>query len=700
MPEKKWYEIKAAANDSAEIWIYEQIGEDWWSGEGVTAKNFCKELAALKVTAIDLHINSPGGSVFDGQAIYNALKRHPANVTVYIDGIAASIASVIALAGNSVVMAANALFMIHNPWGMSQGSADDMRKYADLLDKVRETIVSVYREKCGLDDAAIIAAMDAETWMTAEEAQAFGFVDQIGDELKLAACFDLKQLGFRNVPQAATVKVEVEVDSSNTSLESDTEQPGCYCTGCTPEMTCPDCPDQATCINPGKTSAAAAATTQAPAAEILEVVTMSTVPTAPANGAARNIQAEAAEIAALCNANKCPEKIADFISAGVTPDQAARQILDLLASGALATPAAEHSGTVDLDKQAGEYSFQNALKAAVDLREGRSASGLEFEIHQQLAKAMPKNYEAKGGIIVPMRIKNTSLTTSGSTSGSELVRTGYGDLIEMLRNTSVTGQLGASILSGLTGPLTFPKQTGASTLVWNGEAGSAVAESNVALTTVTLSPKTALAKGSLSRNLLYQSTPDAELLIRNDLGQVAALGIDRAALHGTGNSNQPSGVYATSNINAKAMGGAPTFGKLVDMATECAIDNALLGNLGFATTPGMSGKLMQTLVASAAGSSMIWSGNHVSGNVAGYKSIASNQVSSVMTGSTVTGGSEHGIIFGNWSEMLIGQWGGIEITVDPYTLADQGLIRLIMFLMVDIQFRHPEAFCKATGATI
>ncbi len=195
---KQWYEIKAKADEKrAEIWIYEEIGENFW-GEGLTAKQFVKDLAALDVDAIDLHINSPGGNVFDGQAIYTALRRHKASITTTIDGLAASIASVVALAGERVLMAANALFMIHDPWGMAMGTSADMRDFAEVLDKVADTIVGVYVAKSGMDEPEVRAAMAAETWMDAEEAEAFGFVDEVTGALKMAATFDLSR--FRNAP--------------------------------------------------------------------------------------------------------------------------------------------------------------------------------------------------------------------------------------------------------------------------------------------------------------------------------------------------------------------------------------------------------------------------------------------------------------------------------------------------------------------
>lgn len=199
-----WYKIENKA-DKAEIWIYEQIGEDFWSGGGVTAKDFQKELSEIKAAQIDLHINSPGGQVFEGVAIYNMLKQHKATITTYIDGIAASIASVIALAGDRVVMAANALFMMHNPSGIVMGTATDMRKTADVLDKVRDTLLTVYTSKSTRSEKEIVDLLEAETWMNAEEAIEAGFADEIGNEMDLAACAKfipvMQQAKFKHIPE-------------------------------------------------------------------------------------------------------------------------------------------------------------------------------------------------------------------------------------------------------------------------------------------------------------------------------------------------------------------------------------------------------------------------------------------------------------------------------------------------------------------
>jgi len=198
---KNWYQITATKN-SAEILIYEQIGENFW-GEGVSAKQFVKDLNALDVKTITVRINSPGGNVFDGNAIYNALTAHKADIQVKIDGIAASIASVIAMAGDTVEMPENAMMMIHDPAGRVWGTAEDMIKMAAALGKIKTGLVAAYRGKTRMADDDIAAMMTEETWMTAAEAVEYGFADSMIERVNVQANFDM--LGrFRNVPKCLT----------------------------------------------------------------------------------------------------------------------------------------------------------------------------------------------------------------------------------------------------------------------------------------------------------------------------------------------------------------------------------------------------------------------------------------------------------------------------------------------------------------
>ena len=179
---KTWYNMTAAEGEtSAEISIYDAIGSF-----DVNAKQFVDELKEINADTINLRINSPGGSVIDGNAMFNALQRHPAKVITHIDGLAASMASVIAMAGDEVHMADNALLMIHNPWTFSMGDADELRADADLLDKMSASILSSYgRSQYEVDELKNL--MDEETWFTAQEAFDAGFVDHISTGLRAAA---------------------------------------------------------------------------------------------------------------------------------------------------------------------------------------------------------------------------------------------------------------------------------------------------------------------------------------------------------------------------------------------------------------------------------------------------------------------------------------------------------------------------------
>lgn len=192
------YKIENKAEEST-VYIYDEIG--MW---GIEAQVFVKDFNAIDSKTIHLRVNSPGGSVFDGTTIYNVIKQHKSKVIAHVDGLAASIASVIVLAADEVQMADNAFYMIHEPWSIMAGGADELRKEADLLDKVRGTIAKTYMDKSGKDEEEIFALMKEETWMTAEEALENGFIDSIysPDEAtakKTNILFDLTV--FNNVPE-------------------------------------------------------------------------------------------------------------------------------------------------------------------------------------------------------------------------------------------------------------------------------------------------------------------------------------------------------------------------------------------------------------------------------------------------------------------------------------------------------------------
>lgn len=195
---KSWYTIRACTSEAPEarieVLIYDEIG-----AYGVTAKGFLAEFGALPDAAeIDLRLNSPGGSVFDAVAIYNTLQRHSGEITVWIDGIAASAASYIAMAGDTIVMPENAFLMIHDPSGLVMGTAEDMRSTAEALDKVKGSLIQGYAAKSGKSEEEIATLMAAETWLDARDALESGFIDRVAEPVKIAASFDVAR--FENAP--------------------------------------------------------------------------------------------------------------------------------------------------------------------------------------------------------------------------------------------------------------------------------------------------------------------------------------------------------------------------------------------------------------------------------------------------------------------------------------------------------------------
>ena len=209
-----WYSIKNMS-EVAEISIYDEIGD-----YGTSAKNFIEEVKSIGKKDITLRINSVGGSVFDGLAIYNTLRSHQGYVTIKIEGLAASISTVIAMAGDNVEMAENGFFMIHNPFGQSAGEAGDMRKTADLLDKIKSEIIEIYQRQTKLPYDVLSEMMDKETWLSSQEAQELGFVNDITEPLKVAASYNLSK--FTNVNEKEVM--DILTLSNNKKLFKMTEE--------------------------------------------------------------------------------------------------------------------------------------------------------------------------------------------------------------------------------------------------------------------------------------------------------------------------------------------------------------------------------------------------------------------------------------------------------------------------------------------
>ena len=385
-------------------------------------------------------------------------------------------------------------------------------------------------------------------------------------------------------------------------------------------------------------------------------------------------------------------------------------VLDLLGRrSASPVGAASRGVSDDMGLTAAErnnFSLVRALNAA--LTGDWSKAGFEREVSQTLAK---RSGRETTGFFMPSDITMQRDTTPGymvgqATQGGNLVATELrtGSFIDLLRAKAMVTRMGATVISGLVGNVEIPRQTGASTTYWLAENG-APTESNATFDKVSLKPKTIGALSSISRNLLLQSSMNVEAFVRNELAVSLALGIDLAALCGTGTNNQPTGIANVSGIctvEGGTNGGSLTFDKLIDMETQVATANADVTNMYYlcnAATIGFLKKIKNTT------GDYIWKPiteavrNGFPGEVNGYAVGRSNQVRSGLEKGTAK--NCHEIYFGNWADLLIGEWGFLEIDVNRY--GDQwksGGVEVRALQSIDIAVRHPKSFCLFSDALL
>ena len=356
-----------------------------------------------------------------------------------------------------------------------------------------------------------------------------------------------------------------------------------------------------------------------------------------------------------------------------------------------------------------QYSLIRAIRAATN----QSWRGAELERDASEAVAEKLGKDPKGffvpndwlssrasGINAEQRaqiLEQRDLLAGTPSAGGHTVDTVLlaSSFIELLRNRMVVRQAGATVLGGLVGDMAIPKQSGGATAYWVDENG-ALTESQQTLGQVPLTPHTVGAYTEISRKLMKQSSLDVEAFVRNDLATVLALAIDKAALHGTGSGNQPTGVAGTTGVNVVAggtNGGAIDWPKLVALETEVAVDNADVGRLAYIVNARTRGALKTAEKASGTGMYLWGEGGQP---LNGYPAYVSNQVRSDLTKGTGTALSA--AFFGNWGDLLMGMWGTLDLLVNPYSLDTTGAVRVTAFQDVDIAVRQPESFAVMLDA--
>ena len=357
-------------------------------------------------------------------------------------------------------------------------------------------------------------------------------------------------------------------------------------------------------------------------------------------------------------------------------------------SGAGSTPLSEMSSPeIGLsEREVRQYSVFRAVRALHPNASQRDREAAAFEIECSEAAERQLGRTAQG-LIVPQDVLNSRAfnaggaanTPAGAQTGQNLVATDFmaASFIEMLRNRTTIMQLGTTMV-GLVGNVDISKQTGGATAYWLGEGDDAT-EGTPSIGQIELSPKSLAAYTDITRRLLMQSTPDAEGIVRRDLTNAIAQAIDKAGYYGSGTGNQPRGLKNYTGINAVDFAALqPTYAELVQMETEIAVDNADIAQMGYVGNAKFRGAMKTTQKFSGTNGAPVWeAGNTVNG----YNALVTNQL------------VDGDVFFGNFGDLLIGLWGGLDMTVDPYSLSKSGGLRIVVFQDVDFALRRVESIC-------
>ena len=393
-------------------------------------------------------------------------------------------------------------------------------------------------------------------------------------------------------------------------------------------------------------------------------------------------QKNAAQIVELGARHNKSDMARDAIAKGQSIDSFRGELLESIGS----TNALESQDIGMNEKEVKNFSMMRAIHALANPtdRRAQEAAAFEFECSRAAADQYGKTAQ---GIMLPADVLRTwnKRDLGTASDGADISNFGDaigedyrgGDFIDALRNSSSVMAAGATMLGGLSGDVKIPKKSGTSAATWIAAEGGAATESEMTLGNVSLTPKTLGAFTDVTRQLLIQSSLDVESLIRDDLTKAMAIAIDKAGLEGTGASGQPTGIEGTTGIGSVTFGsaGAPDFAEMIAMETQVSQDNALLGNLSYILTPALAGALKGTAKSSTNSGFVL-----ENGQVNGYNAIVSAQAS-----------ANHAY-FGNFSDLLIGMFGGLDIVVDPYTASTTGTVRVVAMQSVDVAVRHAASF--------
>ena len=344
------------------------------------------------------------------------------------------------------------------------------------------------------------------------------------------------------------------------------------------------------------------------------------------------------------------------------------------------------------EKEKRQFSLLKLVRAASGKASPQDIADAALELAASEAITKRDGASPKG-VWIPNEIRGSwfpeqrDLTASVFASAGAFVNVDFQpqSLIELLRNSLAAMQAGVTVMDGLVGDVAIPKHTGTSTSGWVTSDGGTISESTQTAGQVTLTPRSLGTFTDWSRQLRLQSSVSVEQFVRQDLAASMALAIDVAIIHGTATSGQPLGVENVTGIGTQSFStaAAPTRAEIIGMLTDLATANAFRGNLAFLAPSAVLGNLLNE--ATDAGSGQFVLDKLIGGNMLGLPVIMSNQIQAGE------------VYFGNWSEVVLGQWGGLDFLVDPFVGATAGNIRLLVFQSVDVAVRHAESFCKGSA---
>jgi HK97 family phage major capsid protein len=386
----------------------------------------------------------------------------------------------------------------------------------------------------------------------------------------------------------------------------------------------------------------------------------------------------------LCKATNMDDNLRDlWIGTGLPISKITEDIMQIQAQRAESN---KHKQVSNLGLSSGEtqrFSLMAAVRACVD--KNWAQAGFELECSREISKRVGK-VQDPNRFYVPMDVQRRDLTVASGSGGGYLVETANMSFIDVLRNRSVAMKMGATRLTGLVGSVTVPKQTTAATAYWLASESTAITEGNQVFGQMALSPKTVGAYTEISRQLLLQSSPSAEAIVTSDLAKTTAIAVDLGVLAGSGGSGQPQGIIGTSGIGS-VTGTSLAASGVLEFQSDVASGNVTPDNFGYVTTPVVAALLMARPELPSTGTTRLWTGNLWDGALFGLPAMSSAQMSAGT------------MLAGDWSQVVIAEWGVLEIETNPYANFAAGIVGVRAITTIDVGVRYAAAFSYASSIT-